>query len=70
MRYYVTARSAEDKQSLLGSLTGVIDTEPMSLRNILVDADAIEKLANDPRIQDIQPHPEDWPGFEYRLFAE
>jgi len=70
MRYYVTARSAEDKQSLLGSLTAVIDTEPMSLRNILVDADAIEKLTNDPRVQDIQPHPEDWPGFEYRLFAE
>ena len=70
MRYYVTARSAEDKQSLLASLANIIDTEPMSLRNILVNDAGIEKLTNDPRVKDIQPHPEDWPGFEYRLFAE
>jgi hypothetical protein len=70
MRYYVTARSAEDKQSLLASLTNIIDKEPLSLRNILVSDAGIEKLANDSRVKDIQPHPEDWPGFEYRLFAE
>jgi hypothetical protein len=70
MRYYVTARSAEDKQSLLCSLTNVIDTEPGSRRNILVSDTGIETLHQDPRVKNIQPHPEDWPGFEYRLFAE
>ena len=70
MRYYVTARSVEDKQSLLSSLSRVIDTEPGSRRNILVSDRDIESLFRDPRVQDIQPHPEDWPGFEYRLFAE
>jgi hypothetical protein len=70
MRYYVTARSVEDKQSLLSSLSSVIDTEPGSRRNILVSDRDIESLSRDPRVQDIQPHPEDWPGFEYRLFAE
>jgi len=70
MRYYVTARSVEDKQSLLSSLGSVIDTEPGSRRNILVSDRDIESLFRDPRVQDIQPHPEDWPGFEYRLFAE
>jgi hypothetical protein len=70
MRYYVTARSVEDKQSLLSSLSSVIDTEPGSRRNILVSDRDIESLFRDPRVQDIQPHPEDWPGFEYRLFAE
>ena len=70
MRYYVTARSVEDKQSLLSSLSSVIDTEPGSRRNILVSDRDLESLFRDPRVQDIQPHPEDWPGFEYRLFAE
>ena len=70
MRYYVTARSVEDKQSLLSSLSSVIDTEPGSRRNLLVSDRDIESLFRDPRVQDIQPHPEDWPGFEYRLFAE
>ena len=70
MRYYVTARSVEDKQSLLGTLRDVIDTEPGSRRKILVGDTDIKALAQDPRVKNIQPHPEDWPGFEYRLFAE
>ena len=68
MRYYVTARSAEDKQSLLGSLTGVIDTEPMSQCNILISDVDIDILKKDPRVLDIQPHPDDWPGLKYKLF--
>jgi hypothetical protein len=70
MRYIVTARSAEDKQSLLNTLSDIIDPEPMSLSNIAVGPTDIDALQQDPRVQDIQPHPEDWPGFEYRLFAE
>lgn len=70
MRYIVTARSAEDKQSLLATIDDVVDAEPMSLRNIAVGSANIHTLQQDSRVQDIQPHPEDWPGFEYRLFAE
>jgi len=62
--------SMPDKQSLLGTLRDVIDTEPGSRRNILVGDTDIKALAQDPRVKNIQPHPEDWPGFEYRLFAE
>jgi len=68
MRYYVTARSAEDKQSLLASLTNVIDREPMSLCNILIRDVDVDILKKDPRVLDIQPHPDDWPGFSYKLF--
>lgn len=70
MRYYVTANSWEDKQSLLTTLTGIIDSEPGSKRNILVTAEAIKDLDNDARVSSIQPYSMDWPGFEYRLFAE
>jgi hypothetical protein len=68
MRYYVTARSAEDKKSLLETITDIIDLEPGSRLNILVGDIDVEILRNDPRVKAIQPHPEDWPGFEYRLF--
>lgn len=70
MRYYVTAHSPADKQSLLGTLTDILDAEPGSKRNILVGEQNIQTLINDPRVKSIQPCSSDWPGFEYRLFAE
>lgn len=70
MRYYVTARSPEDKQSLLESLDNIIDHEPGSRRNILVENINTKDLLTDPRVQDVQPHPEDWPGLEIKLFVE
>lgn len=70
MRYYITARSAEDKQSLLKSLDHVIDQEPGSRRNILVENIDPNDLSADPRVQDIQPHPDDWPGLKIKLFVE
>lgn len=70
MRYYVTARSPEDKQSLLLSLSGILDSEPGSRRNILVEDIDAAQLLKDPRVQDVQPHPGDWPGLEIKLFAE
>lgn len=71
MRYYVIANSPEDKQSLLLSLAGlVIDSEPGSLRNILISDINPEDLQQDPRVRNIHPHPDDWPGLEIKLFAE
>jgi hypothetical protein len=67
MRYFLTAHSAEDKQSLLSILTNVIDSEPGSRRKILVSDFDISTLASDPRVKNIQPHPEDRPGFGYEL---
>lgn len=71
MRYYVTACSPEDKQSLLLSLAGlVVDSEPGSLRNILMAGINPEDLQHDPRVSSIHLHPDDWPGLEIKLFAE
>ena len=62
MRYYVTARSPEDKQELLMILPNIIDTEPGSLTNILVSTADVDQLLKDPRVADVQPHSSDWPG--------
>jgi len=63
MRYYVTARSVEDKQSLLGTLRDVIDTEPGSRRNILVGDTDIKALAQDPRVKNRHINrTNSWPG--------
>lgn len=70
MRYYVTANSPGDKRSLLATLTNVIDDEPGSHRNILIDEVDLDQLKNDPRVKNVQPHPDDWPGYELKLFAE
>ena len=67
MRYYVTARSPEHKQELLMILPNIIDTEPGSLRNILVSRADVDQLLTDPRILDVQPHPSDWPGLTVEI---
>lgn len=59
MRYYVTARNIEDKQSLLGELTGVLDTVPLSQHNILVQDPDIDALLSDPRVLAVEPHVQD-----------
>lgn len=59
MRYYVTARNLEDKQSLLGELTGVLDTVPLCQHNILVQDPDVGALLSDPRVLAVEPHVQD-----------
>lgn len=71
MRYYVTANSRDDKISLLNTLTDILDPEPGSDYNILIKSEQFpEYLLSDARVRDVQPHPDDWPGYELKLFVE
>lgn len=70
MRYYVTARTAADKQTLLQQLDCVLDPEPGSLCNILISCDDVTAIRGDPRVAAVEPYPDDWPGYEIRLFHQ